>query len=251
MQEKVVEIIDLAGKSPHGDVGRAGPICFNQLKGQVIGFIDDQEGRRLFRLILGQGDIHAGRISLFDQQFERQPDRNYQDDRAVLQKIGFGFRDKGLISNRTIFENVDLPARYHGYYQGDIKEGSLAEKCLEELKVPKEHWNSRPPSVNWEVRKRALLARATVLQPKLLLLDDPSCLLDTKVIPEIINWIQLKKSQGVSIIVSSVNIPFTVAVSDFVVNPSTNRLHADAVEFVENTWIESANLLKEFSGRAA
>lgn len=124
----------------------------------------------LLRMIAGMllpdhGDILVDGVSLasFD----------YVDLRQHRLRTGFAFEDAGLLSNVSIFENVALPLRYH--YGRALDEAEIRARVralLGELEI-EAHAATFPPRVNPCVRKRAHLARALILEPALLLIDEP------------------------------------------------------------------------------
>jgi ABC-type lipoprotein export system ATPase subunit len=86
--------------------------------------------------------------------------------------IGYGFDFGGLIHNRTLLENVTLPLVYHKICTAkEAKE--KAEHYFLKLGVFKLK-NQRPSLVPGGVRKLTCLIRALIMDPELLLLDDPS-----------------------------------------------------------------------------
>ena len=96
----------------------------------------------------------------------------------------------GLLSNMTALENVDLPARYHGYYQKGSDEKYLAVSVLREVGVEEKYWNRRPSDIPDKILKEILLARSVILDPQILLLDDPSEYYSWVELPELFKWIK-------------------------------------------------------------
>jgi ABC-type transporter Mla maintaining outer membrane lipid asymmetry ATPase subunit MlaF len=93
-------------------------------------------------------------------------------------RIGLVFDGGQLFQNLTIEENVALPLRYHrSLAHGDI--GHSVKTILEETGLSP--WAARlPGTVGRAWQKRAGLARALVLQPQVLLLDNPLGGLDSR-----------------------------------------------------------------------
>ncbi len=103
----------------------------------------------------------------------------YEDERlAERRRLGFVFDGGQLFNHMTIAENVALPLRYHENLTRDEAE-SRVQAMLELTELS--HFADRAPVAiarNWQ--KRAGLARALLLGPDVLLLDNPLARLDTR-----------------------------------------------------------------------
>ena len=86
-------------------------------------------------------------------------------------RVGFVFESGQLFNRLTIVENVALPLQYHR----DLPPGVAEEKAraLLDLMGLKPLADITPSNVGLSWLKRAALARALILQPELLLLDNP------------------------------------------------------------------------------
>lgn len=93
-------------------------------------------------------------------------------------RIGFVFSDLKLFKPLTIAENIALPLRYHRQLSADETARTVA--ALLELLELAPHANALPAQVSLAWRHRAALARALILKPGLLLLDNPQAGLTTR-----------------------------------------------------------------------
>ena len=124
----------------------------------------------------------------------------------VRRKIGFLFQSAALFDSISVGENVAFPLRRHT----DLKDSEITGRAREKLVsvgLPDE-FDKMPGALSGGMRKRAGLARALALDPKILLVDEPSAGLDPITADEIDTLLfELKRKQGVTLIVVTHNIP--------------------------------------------
>jgi NitT/TauT family transport system ATP-binding protein len=91
------------------------------------------------------------------------------------QDIGFVFQVPNLLEWLRVIDNVLLPVSLHHRPRQEELERAL--QLLEQLGL-REHANKRPRQLSGGQQSRVALARALILQPSLLLLDEPFAALD-------------------------------------------------------------------------
>ena len=125
-----------------------------------------------------------------------------EDELLELRRnVGMLFQDGALFSSMNLYDNVAFPLRQHTKKsEREIKE--IVMQRLEEVGLS-ESVSKMPNELSGGMRKRAGFARALVLEPELLLFDEPDSGLDpvrTALLCDLIKEIQQKyKSTGVVI----------------------------------------------------
>lgn len=122
------------------------------------------------------------------------------DELAIVrnQYIGFVFQNFNLLSKRTVLDNVMLPLMYRGLPMDErIRRARemLARVGLEKFET------YLPPQLSGGMRQRVAIARALAGNPKLILADEPTGALDSKMGNEILKFFkQLNQDMGITIV---------------------------------------------------
>ena len=113
-------------------------------------------------------------------------------------KIGFVFQAFHLVPRMSAFENVELPMVLAGLPPAERREKVAAALDRVGLANRSEH---RPDQLSGGERQRAAMARAVVMQPSILLADEPTGNLDSHSGKEIVDIMEDLNQQGLTLIV--------------------------------------------------
>ncbi|HEX9667165.1 MAG TPA: ABC transporter ATP-binding protein [Thermodesulfobacteriota bacterium] len=125
---------------------------------------------------------------------------NLEKDRLAEirnEKIGFVFQSFNLLPRTSAIENVELPLIYNGTPSN--KRLELANEALSVLGLEGRE-NHLPSQLSGGQQQRVAIARAIVNKPSIILADEPTGNLDTKMSIEILEIFKSLNDQGKTII---------------------------------------------------
>ncbi|MBB1367711.1 ABC transporter ATP-binding protein [Pseudoalteromonas sp. SR44-5] len=118
---------------------------------------------------------------------------------AELRKasIGFVFQSFNLIDELTVFENVELPLQYQKISKSERKD--RVEAILKRVGI--DHRGEHlPQQLSGGQQQRVAVARALVINPKLILADEPTGNLDSKNGDEVMAMLRELNKEGTTVI---------------------------------------------------
>lgn len=186
----------------------------------------------LLRHLLGLNPPTSGSIRLLGQDITRLTARQMVD---LRKNIGVSFQGGALFNSMTVGENVELPLTEHT----DLDPNTIRIMGRMKLEVVNlaGFGSLMPSELSGGMIKRAALARAIVMDPKLLFFDEPSAGLDPVVSAELDELIlRLRDAMNMSMVVVTHELESAFKIADRItVLDQGNVLMCDTVDAVRGS----------------
>ena len=211
MAEPVVDVMELRKAFDRAEVLRG--VSFRLDKGETLVVMGGSGSGKtvLLRHIAGLIRPDAGTVRVFGIAIEGLSEEELL---PIRRRMGYVFQGAALFDSLSVYENVAFPLREHtSQGERDIREHvvhvlslvGLGEECLPQL----------PSELSGGMRKRVGVARALVIEPELMLFDEPTAGLDptnSKMVGELIR--QLKGGVGDTSVVVTHDVELARTVAD-------------------------------------
>ena len=224
-REPVIKVRGLVAK--YGEEVILNRISFDVYEGEIFVVLGGSGCGKstLLKHLIGLIRPYSGEIIVDGDDITNCDDSTYK---KMLRKIGVLYQSAALLGSMTVAENVALPIVEYT----DLPKSSIDN--LVRIKLNMVHLegyeNYLPSELSGGMRKRAGLARAMALNPKILFFDEPSAGLDPITSAELDNLIiSLNKSLGTTMVIVTHELQsiFAVAHRVIMLHSSTRGIIAE------------------------
>jgi phospholipid/cholesterol/gamma-HCH transport system ATP-binding protein len=209
-REPVIEIYNL--KKSFGSQEVLKDVSLKLFKGENLVVVGKSGSGKsvLIKCIVGLLTSDSGTINVFEKDITSLNREEFND---LRQKIGFLFQSGALYDSMSVKQNLEFPLRRikKGLSESEIKE--KVKEVLENVGLS-DALSKMPSQLSGGMRKRISLARSIIVDPMIMLYDEPTTGLDPVTSDEIsslINDIQEKYKTSSVIITHDIECARTTA----------------------------------------
>jgi branched-chain amino acid transport system ATP-binding protein len=196
-------------------------------QGEVVGLIGRNGVGKSTTLKTIMGLVHprAGKVSLAGMPITNLPAHK-------LARLGIGYvpEDRRIFRLLTVMENLRTGLDRHGVTEATKQE--LLDKVFAYFPVLGERRNQAGGTLSGGEQQMLAIARAMMLEPKIILLDEPTEGLMPRMVSQIRRIIDVLHRDGVAILLVEQNVPLTLEASQrvYIMEKGAVRHHAAASE---------------------
>ena len=198
-------------------------VSFTIKKGECLGLLGGSGAGKsvILRSLIGLEKPDSGQVLV---EGENIVPMNEEKLIHIRRKVAYVFQNGALFDSMSVFDNLAYPLRAHT----KLSEQEIAEQVLNQLAEFGLKGNDKifPASLSGGMQKRVGLARSIILQPKVVLYDEPTAGLDPYNTIRIQEMILRLKTKGVSAIFVTHDMPSVFAVCDRIALLLDGRIQA-------------------------
>ncbi|MEF3168873.1 MAG: ABC transporter ATP-binding protein [Deltaproteobacteria bacterium] len=174
----------------------------------------------LLKHMLGLIRADRGEVLVLGRDIARMSNRELRDTRT---RFGVLFQGAALLDSITVFDNVALPLRERTRLTATEIRKRVREKL--ELMGLVDVDEKYPAQLSGGMKKRVGLARALILEPKIVFLDEPTTGLDVKMSKEIYRLIHTTQERlGFTAVIVSHDVPKIFKLADYIALMAASRI---------------------------
>lgn len=206
---KILEVKNLVKSFDGKEIHRG--VSFSLKAGETIGLLGNSGTGKsvLLRSLIGLEQIDDGEIYFHEQRIDTLSEQQLY---PVRKCISYAFQTGALFDSFSVFENIAYPLFEHT----KLTEEEIDLKVDEILKIVNmvEAKYLMPSDLSGGMQKRVGLARAIISRPEIILYDEPTAGLDPVNVEMVLDIMAKFKSQGLSGIFVTHDIPAAIKICD-------------------------------------
>ena len=184
----------------------------------------------MIKCLIGLEEHDSGTVEIMGKDISALNREELDDLRT---EVGFLFQGSALYDSMTVRENLEFPLRRHKKKFGKITDTTpLVMEALENVGLA-HTINLMPEELSGGMKRRIALARTLILQPKIILYDEPTTGLDPITAKEILLlMMSIQKKYNTSAIIITHDVDCARVISNRMI------LLVDGINYIEGTFEE-------------
>ena len=230
VKKPIIEIKDLKKSYGNNHVLNGFNMTLNEGENLVIMGKSGSGKSVMIKCLIGLEEPDAGTIEVMGQDINKL---NHEELDELRTEVGFLFQGSALYDSMTVRENLEFPLRRHTKKFGVIKDTTpLVMEALENVGLG-HTVDLMPEELSGGMKRRIALARTLILQPKIILYDEPTTGLDPITAKEILLlMISIQKKYNTSAIIITHDVDCARVISNRMI------LLVDGINYAEGTFEE-------------
>jgi len=226
----IIEINDLRKSYGDNHVLNGFNMCLVEGENLVIMGKSGSGKSVMIKCLIGLEEPDSGSIIVMGKDISTLEHEELDELRT---EVGFLFQGSALYDSMTVRENLEFPLRRHTKKFGIIKDTTpLVMEALENVGLA-HTINLMPEELSGGMKRRVALARTLILQPKIILYDEPTTGLDPITAKEILLLMEsIQKKYNTSSIIITHDVDCARAISNRMI------LLVDGINYAEGSFEE-------------
>ena len=187
----------------------------------------------VFKAIFGLLNIHSGAILLDGKDVTRKSPKE-----MIAEGVTYVPQGRNVVPQLSVYHNLELggiTARDQSMVKRRI------ETVMDQFPMLRQFKDRKAIELSGGQQKQLEVARALLLDPKLILIDEPSIGLSPNLVQEVFRTLQALRDQGVTILMVEQNAKAALAMSDYglVLELGQTRMQDDAAKLLADPRVGS------------
>lgn len=182
----------------------------------------------VFKAIFGLLNIHSGKILLDGKEVTGETPR-----KMIGHGVTYVPQGRNVIPQLSVYHNLEM-----GGITSDDRDGvrERMERVMDQFPMLRQFRNRKAIELSGGQQKQLEVARSLLLDPKLILIDEPSIGLSPNLVQEVFQTLKRLRDSGVTILMVEQNAKAALAMSDYglVLELGQTRMHDDAQELLND-----------------
>jgi lipooligosaccharide transport system ATP-binding protein len=192
----IIEVRNVVKK--YGDITAVAGLDLDVREGECFGLLGPNGAGKtsLIRMITGLSPLNSGDIRVDGRDIRQEP-------RQIKEALGVVPQEENLDPDLSVLENLAVFARYFDIPKRESRQRAVASLTLFELQ---DRQKAKVEQLSGGMKRRLLIARALINNPKLLILDEPTVGLDPQTRHLVWQKLVSLRGQGMTLLLCTQNM---------------------------------------------